>query len=220
VDPEDVVLLAIAYELKSPKIGQWERKGWVDGWKALQCVFMSSPLPTTGHEMLIVPVDSVDSIQSIAALIPKLRNNLASDPRYFSKVYAYTFEFAKSEGQRSLGASFNTENQKVLPIPSSTSLITGVISALETAQAFWGLLLPHGLSGGALAHIDEDGPDVRMKGADAEEGFKEEYVQWWFDFLNEKGGKGVSKDTWMMVSLHDPALDCRCGMMRGHLHWC
>lgn len=35
VDPEDVVLLAVAYELKSPSMGQWSRKGWVDGWKAL-----------------------------------------------------------------------------------------------------------------------------------------------------------------------------------------
>ena len=35
VDPEDVVLLAVAYELKSPSMGQWSRKGWTDGWKAL-----------------------------------------------------------------------------------------------------------------------------------------------------------------------------------------
>ncbi len=35
VDPEDVVLLAVAYELKSPSMGQWQRKGWVDGWKSL-----------------------------------------------------------------------------------------------------------------------------------------------------------------------------------------
>lgn len=33
VDPEDVVLLAVAYELKSPRMGEWSRKGWVDGWK-------------------------------------------------------------------------------------------------------------------------------------------------------------------------------------------
>lgn len=33
VDPEEVVLLAIAYELKSPRIGQWTRQGWIDGWK-------------------------------------------------------------------------------------------------------------------------------------------------------------------------------------------
>ena len=35
VNPEDVVLLAVAYELKSPSMGQWSRKGWVDGWKSL-----------------------------------------------------------------------------------------------------------------------------------------------------------------------------------------
>lgn len=35
VDPEDVVLLAVAYELKSPRMGEWTRKGWVDGWKAV-----------------------------------------------------------------------------------------------------------------------------------------------------------------------------------------
>ncbi|KAG5637704.1 hypothetical protein H0H81_003560 [Sphagnurus paluster] len=40
----------------------------------------------------------------------------------------------------------------------------------------------------------EDG-DVSME---HEDGWKPEYVQWWFDFLNEKGGRGVSKDTWIM----------------------
>ena len=35
VNPEDVVLLAVAYELKSPSMGEWSRKGWTDGWKQL-----------------------------------------------------------------------------------------------------------------------------------------------------------------------------------------
>lgn len=35
VDPEDVVLLAVAYELKSPRMGEWTRKGWTDGWKRI-----------------------------------------------------------------------------------------------------------------------------------------------------------------------------------------
>jgi len=52
------------------------------------------------------------------------------------------------------------------------------------------------MKGGALAHKNQDGEDVIME---PQEGFKLEYVQWWFDFLNEKGGKGVSKDTWNMV---------------------
>lgn len=35
VDPEDVVILAVAYELKPPAMGTWSRKGWVDGWRSL-----------------------------------------------------------------------------------------------------------------------------------------------------------------------------------------
>ena len=38
MNPEDVVMLAIAYELKSPRVGEWIRQGWVDGWKSLECV--------------------------------------------------------------------------------------------------------------------------------------------------------------------------------------
>lgn len=34
-DPEDVVFLAVAYELKSPSMGTWTRQGWLDGWKSL-----------------------------------------------------------------------------------------------------------------------------------------------------------------------------------------
>lgn len=85
--------------------------------------------------------------------------------------------------------------------------ILNILSGLDTAQAFWNLLLPHGLAGGALertAKQDDDDEDEGMDvgettGAPSADGWKEEYVQWWFDFLNEKGGKGVTKDTWVMV---------------------
>ncbi|TFK48210.1 hypothetical protein OE88DRAFT_1727886 [Heliocybe sulcata] len=106
------------------------------------------------------------------ASLLRLRDKLGSDPHYFQQVYSHTFDFARPEGARVL--------------------------SVETAQAFWGLLLPHGLQGGALAHIpSKDGDDdVDMGGS--QEGWQEEHIQWWFDFLNEKAGKGVSKDTWMM----------------------
>lgn len=149
VDPEDVVMLAVAYELKSPRIGEWSRQGWVDGWKAL----------------------GADSLSSMKTVVNKLRKQLSSDPKYFAKVYTQTFDFARSEGQRSL--------------------------PLDTAQAFWGLLLPHGLQGGALSHVDDD-EDVKMGGTGSE-GFKQEHIQWWFDFLQEKNMKGVSKDVWQML---------------------
>ena len=68
------------------------------------------------------------------------------------------------------------------------------------AQGFWGILLPHGLQGGALSHIvssrDVDGDD-RMSGA--EDGWQDKHTQWWFEFLEEKKLKGVSKDVWQMV---------------------
>lgn len=49
-----------------------------------------------------------------------------------------------------------------------------------------------------MSHIVED-DDGKMDTGD--EGFKEEYIQWWFEFLTEKGLKGVSKDTWLMACL-------------------
>ena|ERR1700761_6814776 len=78
---EDVVLLAVAYELKLPSVGVWERKGWMEGWKALNC----------------------DSITAMRGVLPRLRDQLGSQATYFNKVYSHTFDFAKSEGQRSLG---------------------------------------------------------------------------------------------------------------------
>jgi len=152
VDPEDVVLLPIAYELKSPSVGSFPRKLWIDGWKSLGC----------------------DSISSMQAALPKLRDKLANDPTYFTSVYNYTFEFAKTGAQRSIG--------------------------VDVAIAFWGLLIPHGLTGTALAHTsgaddDDDDDDASME---TEEGWKPEFTDWWLEFLITKGGKGVSKDTWTM----------------------
>ena len=75
---------------------------------------------------------------------------------------------------------------------------TGVSCQQSTRTQPVSLLLPHGLSGGALAHIpaeDEDGNGMST----GEEGWKAEYTEWWFEFLRERGGKGVSKDTWLMV---------------------
>jgi len=160
VDPEDVVLLPIAYELKSPSVGSFPRTKWIDGWRSLGC----------------------DSIPTMQAALPRLRHKLANNSSYFTLVYNYTFEFAKAGAQRSIG--------------------------VETAIAFWGLLIPHGLTGTALAHTsdgsdnddddyddDDDGGDVPMA---TEGGWKPDFTHWWFEFLTTKGGKGVSKDTWTM----------------------
>ena len=104
-------------------------------------------------------------------MIPRLRKKLASDPDYFRRVYLYTFEFARSEGQRSLG--------------------------IELAQAFWSLLLPFGLKGGALRTQDFSGNDLSKFNV----GWTDEHTQLWYDFLKERNVKGISKDTWSMARL-------------------
>ncbi|KAM6492981.1 defective in Cullin neddylation protein 1 [Amanita muscaria] len=153
VDPEDVVLLAVAYELKSPSVGRWTRTGWLEGWKRLKC----------------------DNIPAMQDALGRLRKRLESDPTYFGDVYRYTFAFAKQEGQRSI--------------------------SLETALAFWNLLLPHGMKGGALAKrlsSSDSSDDVDMVGVGGDAGWNEDYTQWWFEFLTDKGARGVSKDVWEM----------------------
>ena len=87
VDPEDVVLLAVAYELKAPGVGEFTRAGWRDGWRNL----------------------GIDSLAGMKNALPRLRRNLGSDFRYFKKVYQFTFDFARSEGQRSLGTQFSAD---------------------------------------------------------------------------------------------------------------
>ncbi|KAI0076998.1 defective in Cullin neddylation protein 1 [Panus rudis PR-1116 ss-1] len=159
VAPEDVVLLAVAYELQSPRMGEWTRQGWMEGWKKLRDAQREAT--------------RVDSITGMKSALVRLRDKLASDPEYFRKVYNYTFEFSRPPGQRSLG--------------------------LEDALGFWGLLLPHGLQGGALAHTSHRGNDDDEAMIDIdEEGWRPEFTEWWFEFLQQRGPKGISKDTWQM----------------------
>ncbi|KAF8339263.1 Cullin binding-domain-containing protein [Amanita rubescens] len=146
VDPEDVALLAMAYELKSPRIGVWTRQGWIQGWKNIGC----------------------DTMDGMKVSLGDLRDKLSSSPKYFQSVYNYAFNFAKAE-------------------PAQRSL------PLDTARAYWTLLISQGSKGKALKAKTED-EDVDMVGA----GWQDHYTQWWFDFLNEKGARGVSRDTWVM----------------------
>jgi DCN1-like protein 1/2 len=71
---------------------------------------------------------------------------------------------------------------------------------LDVAVGFWELLLPHGLKNGALSHLSpEDGDGDETMDGEEDAGWQPEYMNSWFKFLEEKGSKGVSKDTWAMV---------------------
>ncbi|KAJ3568577.1 hypothetical protein NP233_g5618 [Leucocoprinus birnbaumii] len=165
VDPEDVVLLALAFELESPRMGIWTKQGWIEGWKRLRC----------------------DSLATMKQALPTLRDKLASNPEYFTKVYNHTFDFARNEGQRSLGT--------------------------DIAKGLWSLLLTHGLEGGALSHVsstDANG-DVNMDGAGstASNGWTAERTETWFKYLDQKGLKGISRDTWQMFLEFVRTIDSR-----------
>jgi len=152
ITPDDIVVLALAYELKSPRMGEWPRKQWIDGWKSL----------------------GIDSVEALKGRLPAMRDQVRTDPAYFAKIYQHAFDFARAEGQRSL--------------------------PMESAKAFWEMLIPVGIEGGALSHIaseEDDDDDAKMTPAD-EEGWNENLTKLWFDFLDERGGKGISKDTWSM----------------------
>ncbi|TPX63594.1 hypothetical protein SpCBS45565_g06493 [Spizellomyces sp. 'palustris'] len=122
VDPTDVVTLVLAWHLQSPRMCDFRRKGWMEGWTNLGC----------------------DTIEKMREVIPSLREEL-KDPSKFRDVYNYTFNFARAENQKSLG--------------------------LDTAIAFWELLLKD-----KFKHLDL-----------------------WVEFLREKHGKAISKDTWNLL---------------------
>jgi hypothetical protein len=132
-------MLAVAYELKSPRVGEWTKQGWVEGLKSLGyviCLQTYKIIPNTSFR--------VDSIQGLKALLPKLRNQLGSDPKYFKKVYSHTFDFARNEGQRSLG-SFPVDRPD-LKYPYSSlhrpRYRTGVLGSTSAARSGRGSPIP------------------------------------------------------------------------------
>lgn len=163
VDLEDVVLLALAYELKSPRMAIWTKQGWIEGWKKMSC----------------------DNLSSMRQALPGLREKLGSDPEYFNQVYNHTFNFSRNEGQRSL--------------------------ATETAKGLWNLLLPHGLKGGAIStNSAKDDVDMGDENPPAEHSWTTERIAMWFQFLDDKGLKGISRDSWLMFLEFLRTIDYRC----------
>lgn len=89
VELEDVIIFAIAELTKAPRMGYFERKAWIDGWRS----------------------ERKDTIESQRKFLDTLRTKLTNDPEYFRKVYNFCFDYAKEPGQKSLGETFRTHVQ-------------------------------------------------------------------------------------------------------------
>ncbi|KAG8215191.1 Cullin binding-domain-containing protein [Butyriboletus roseoflavus] len=147
-------LLSLAYELQSPSLGEWTRKGWMDGWKSIGC----------------------DTIDGMKTALTRLEAKLGSDPTYFRTVYNYTFNFARSEGQRSL--------------------------VKDTALEYWKSLLYFAVGKEALRHAPaDDEEDVDM---DVGQGWTREHTEMWLEYMKARDDVAVSKDTWQMVRTEAP----------------
>jgi DCN1-like protein 1/2 len=46
---------------------------------------------------------------------------------------------------------------------------------------------------------DDDEDEAMEEDREPKAGWSEKHTQWWFEFLGEKAGKGISRDTWNMV---------------------
>ncbi|GAA6005284.1 DCN1 family protein [Rhodotorula paludigena] len=79
VDPEDVIMLALAWFTKAPTMGRFARSGWFEAWQTVRC----------------------DSLEQQRQYMETLRTRL-TDPEGFKRIYVFAFDYAKAEGQKSL----------------------------------------------------------------------------------------------------------------------
>lgn len=77
----DIVVFAIAELTKAPTMGYFNRKEWVEGWKGVK----------------------KDSTAAQKEHVSSLRSQMKGNEAYFKKVYSFCFDYAKEEGQKSLG---------------------------------------------------------------------------------------------------------------------
>jgi DCN1-like protein 1/2 len=131
LDPSEPVVLVLAKYFQCTTACEFTLDGWTtvnfpikQGFKTLNC----------------------DSISSLKSKLPQMKTELLND---LKSIYSFTFNFAKSTSQKSMGKS-------------------KIITAYETACAFWQLLL------------------VDYK-----------YLQIWIDYVSNHYCKSISKDTWM-----------------------
>ncbi|RLN55064.1 hypothetical protein BBJ29_006417 [Phytophthora kernoviae] len=91
VDPQDIVVLVIAWKMGAAYMCAFTRKEWTKGMEVMDC----------------------DSIAKLKAKIPKLREAIGSNAE-FKKFYSFCFGFSKEPGQKSLSIDIATAMWELL----------------------------------------------------------------------------------------------------------
>lgn len=91
VEPENVLMLTLAWKLRADQMGFFTLNEWQSGMSELGC----------------------DSIEKLKTKLDTLRS-LTSDPVAFKNIYRYAYDFARDKGQRSLELETATEMLKLL----------------------------------------------------------------------------------------------------------
>ncbi|KAJ1554899.1 hypothetical protein HK096_000353, partial [Nowakowskiella sp. JEL0078] len=91
VDPQDVVVLVIAWYMSAPKIGEFTKAGFIDG---------------------LIKMD-VDSIEKLREKLPRLRSDL-NDEKKFKEIYTFTFKFGLQENRKNLSIESASSFWKLL----------------------------------------------------------------------------------------------------------
>ncbi|CAB1348890.1 unnamed protein product [Coregonus sp. 'balchen'] len=79
VEPENIIMLVLAWKLEAPNMGFFTKEEWLKGMTLLQC----------------------DCIERLQGKLDYLRNQL-NDTIIFKNIYRYAFDFARDKDQRSL----------------------------------------------------------------------------------------------------------------------
>ncbi|KAK9365545.1 Cullin binding-domain-containing protein [Lipomyces kononenkoae] len=89
---EDPVVLALAYKLEAPTMGQFTKQQFIKGWQSM----------------------NADTIPKMKKAVESLSADLGNDPAFFKEVYKYTFSFVRPQGQRVLPLDTAVEYWKLL----------------------------------------------------------------------------------------------------------
>ncbi|RLN13888.1 hypothetical protein BBJ28_00017160, partial [Nothophytophthora sp. Chile5] len=116
VDPQDIVVLVIAWKMEAAYMCAFTRKEWMAGMETMDC----------------------DSAAKIKAKIPQLREAIASEGE-FKKFYSFCFGFSKEPGQKSLSIDIATAMWELLLSTRFVKLTADWLAFLEAKKPVKGV---------------------------------------------------------------------------------